>query len=103
MPVVIDDPDILLRIIRAFKDAVRTPEHLVPLAPVLDEVTLRIHDVDDVRPLVIHTGLANIQIIARRLSVRSEEPTRRAGRCCVAPRQPSDRELDVWPALGKRE
>src|SRR5213592_1160923 len=86
MPVVIDDPDILLRIIRAFKDAVRTPEHLVPLAPVFDEVSVRIHDTDDVRPLVIDARLPNIQIIARRLSIRCEKRSRRAGRCCIAPR-----------------
>ena len=48
VPVIIDDPDVLLRIVRTFKNAVGTPEHLVPLAPVFDEVAVRIDDIDDV-------------------------------------------------------
>src|SRR6266850_4407446 len=103
MPVVVDDPDILLRIIRAFKDGVRTPEHLVPLAPVFDEVAVLIHNIDDVRPLVIHARLPGIQVIARRFSIGSEERSRRAGRCCIAPRQSSDWELDARSELGKTD
>src|SRR5438067_2359862 len=103
LSVVVDDPDILLRIVWTLKDAVGTPEHLVPLTPVFDEVAIVIDDIDDVRPLVIHTGLPNILIIAWRLSIGSEERAGRAGRCGVSPRQPSDWELDVRPELGKSD
>jgi hypothetical protein len=56
--VVVDDPDVLLRVIRADVDRVRTLEHAVPLRPVLGEVALRVDHDDGVVPARIDAELA---------------------------------------------
>src|SRR5437868_3477794 len=101
MTVIVDDPDVLLRIIRTFKHTVRAPEHLVPLAPVFDEVAVRIDDIDDVRPLIIDARFTDVEIISRRFPVRSKECARRARRSGITPGQPPDWKFDARPELLK--
>jgi hypothetical protein len=48
--VVVDDPDVLLRVIRTDVDGVRALEHLVPLRPLFDDLALRVDDDDRVFP-----------------------------------------------------
>ena len=55
--VVVDDPDVLLRIVRADVDRVRTPQQLVPLIPRLDDVAVGIGDDDAVLPLRVDAEL----------------------------------------------
>ena len=64
VPVVVDDPDALLRIVRADVDGVRPPQHLVPLRPVLDDVAVGVDDDDAVFPAVVDAGLADVRVVA---------------------------------------
>src|SRR2546425_5187877 len=48
--VVVDDPDVLLGIIRVDVDRVRASQHFVPLSPLLDDVALGVEDEDEVLP-----------------------------------------------------
>ena len=49
--VVVDDPHVFLRIVRADVDRVRAPQQLVPLIPRLDDVAVGVRDDDAVFPL----------------------------------------------------
>src|SRR5262245_29124071 len=102
MSIVVYNPDILLRIIGTLKDAVRAAEHLVPLAPVFNEVAVGIDHINDVGPLEINARLSDVEIIARGLSIRSKECSRRTGRCCITPRKPSDWKFNARSELSKR-
>ena len=98
VPVVIDDPDALLRIVWADVDGVGPPQHLVPLSPVFDDIAVRIHDNDAMLPSEVHSGLTDIRIVAH-FSIGCFEPARRAGRCRIAKGQPADGEFDVRAEL----
>ncbi len=95
--VVVHDEDALLRIVRADVDRVRTAEHLVPLRPRLDDVPLRVGDVDDVRPLEVGAVDADVGVVTHLPVDLERSGRRRGGR--IAPRQPADWELDVRPQL----
>ena len=47
---VVDDPDVLVGIVRAHVNGVRPREHRVPLRPVLDDVAVAVEDEDAVLP-----------------------------------------------------
>src|SRR5207248_4092928 len=68
---------------------------------VLDEVAVRIDDIDDVRPLIIDARFADVEIISRSLPVRCKECARRARRRCIPPGQPPDWKFDARPELLK--
>ena len=83
--VVIHHPHVLLRIVRADVDGVRTLEHLVPLRPLLDDVALRVHDDDAVFPAGI---LAELPIRRRRRLSRAPCPSRDPGPTRPPPAEP---------------
>ena len=56
--VVVDDPDVLLRVVRADVDRVRPPQQLVPLLPPLDDVAVGVGDDEAVLPLRVDAELA---------------------------------------------
>ena len=56
--VVVDDPHVLLGIVRADVDRVRAPQQLVPLRPRLDDVAVRVDDDDAVLPFGVDAELA---------------------------------------------
>ena len=56
--VVVDDPDVLLRIVGADVDRVRAAEQLVPLLPGLDDLAVAIDHDHAVLPLRVHAELA---------------------------------------------
>src|SRR5262249_12065813 len=60
--VVIEDPDVLLGIPRVDVDRMRAPQHLVPLSPLLDDVTPGVEDKDEVLPARINPRPALVRV-----------------------------------------
>src|SRR4029077_18663035 len=56
------------------------------------------HHLDAVRPVEVHSVLADVGIVAY-FSIRPFEPSRRAARGRIAPRQPADGKFDARPEL----
>ena len=103
--VVVDDPDVLLRIVGADGDEVRPLQHRVPLRPRVDQVALGVEDEDAVLPARVHAHLVAARF-PRLDAVLGELPgaavAGQAGGRRVAPRQAADRELDARPESGSR-
>ena len=58
MPVGIDDPDMLLGVVRADLDIMRSVPEVVPLGPFLDDVAFTINDQNTVLPAPVDAGSA---------------------------------------------
>ena len=86
VPVVIDQPDKFVLVIRIDVNGMRSPKHFVPLGPGLDNVPLGVHRNQTMLPAPVDILLAPIGAIQR---------TWRAGRRGVAPRQTSDGKTDA--------
>ena len=56
--IVVHHPDSLRRVVRADEHGVRPPEHLVPLAPPLGDISVGIGDDQTILPKEIDTVLA---------------------------------------------
>ena len=109
--VVVDDPDVLFRIVRADVDGVRTAEQLVPLLPGLDDLAVAIHHHHAVLPFRVHAQLAIGRTLDAEVGslpfpscqpladvvVRSASARQRRHRC-VAP-ESRYREADARPQL----
>ena len=99
--VVVDDVDVLLRIVRADVDRMRPAQHLVPLRPVLDDVAVAVDHEDAVRPEEVDAVLAARRSRRRPLPSRLEQRSRGAGLRRVPP-QARDREREVRRHLRSR-
>ncbi len=97
--VVVDDVDVLLRIVRADVHRVRPAQHLVPLRPVLDDVAVAIDHENAVLPEEVRAVHSGIRVVACHLRARLEERSGRARARGVAPQiRDGEREIrsDVW-------
>src|SRR5215831_5007499 len=107
MRVIVDNPNVLLRVVGADINRVWTFEHLVPLGPLLDDVALCVDDDQAVFPAGVY---AQLSIGRRRSAPQFHSPcrilartsgARRRGGVGVAPWQPSERKLHIRSDLGK--
>src|SRR5215475_5789308 len=101
MRVIVDNPNLLLRVVGADINGVWTFEHLVPLGPLLDDVALCVDDDQAVFPegvyaqLSIRSRLSAPQFHSLgRILARTSAARRRCG-IGIAPRQPSERKLHI--------
>ena len=103
--VVVHDPDVLLRIVGADVDRVRTPEHLVPLRPLLDDVALRVEDEEEMLPARIDPEAS---FVGLRRIIRIRTGRAASGRARVLPlrgvteRDLANGERQTWADLRNR-
>src|SRR5688572_15826403 len=101
MHVIVDEPHVLLCVVRAHVDRMRTLHDLVPLRPLLDDVALRVDHGDAVLPARVNTNFpvwrlrappdihALFRILARAASAW------KCGCRRASPRHPANRKLDA--------
>ena len=98
--VIVDYPDMFVRIVGIDRDEVRALQNLVPLRPAFDDVAVGVRDDDAVFPLRIDAERSRS---SHRLARRESDPVaaaagQRRGRR-IAPGQPADRELNARTEL----
>ena len=102
--VVVDQPDVLVRIVRTDRDEVRALQARVPLHPVgrlRQQVALAVEDEDAVLPPRIdaHLVVPQPRVHAALGELAAAAVARRAGRRRVTPRQAADRKRDARPEI----
>jgi hypothetical protein len=102
--VVIDDPDVLHRIVRTDRNEVRPLQHRVVLIPRIDQVALAVEDHDAVFPPGIHAELvAGLlpRLHAALGGLTRAAVSRGAGGRGITPWKASDRKHHAGPQLGQ--
>ena len=102
--VIVDEPDVLVRVVRADRDEVRTLQARVPLHPVgglRQQVALAVEHEDAVLPARVHAHLVvacpGFHAALGELAAAAVAGRARGRR--VTPRQPADRERDARPEV----
>ena len=65
MALVVNHPNVFIRVIRVNGDVVRALEHGIPFGPVFDQIAVRVHDYDAMLPPRVHAKLPFPHGIAR--------------------------------------
>src|SRR5581483_10317398 len=100
--VIVNQPYVLLRIIRINRNIVRPLHDLVPLRPLLGDVAIAVDNRQAVFPFGIYAdrALPEFGPIVRILA--SAAGARQRGNCSIAPWQAPDRKLNAWPEIGQQ-
>src|SRR5581483_4281293 len=99
--VVVDDPDVLLRIVGVDGDVMRALENFVPLGPGFDDVAVGIHDGEAMLPFSVHADSALPELGAIVGILPGAAGARQRRYSGVAPGEASDGELQAGGDFGE--